>query len=162
MVRPFSSRFSGSSQSQRHSLKQQGKRIASLRLTDNDLFIIVEAPYDAEFTDTLKTSIPTKKRIWDANDKAWYVVKDQLDKLTHILDQYYDEVILLNFPAQDLTTDAWGKLFLVPGAPIELIQSAYRFLARKHHPDVGGDVNKMKEINLAYKELMAGFTNGDD
>jgi hypothetical protein len=124
--------------------------------------VIVEAPYSAEFTETLKASIPTKKRLWDANDKCWFMVRDQLDKLTHILDQYYDEVILLNFPKQDVATDAWGKLFLVEGAPIELIQASYRVLAMKYHPDrQGGDTEKMKVINVAYKELMGDFTNGD-
>ena len=163
MVKPFASRNQGGSYSHsRYQPHSQGKRIASLRLADNDIFIIVEAPYSAEFTETLKNSIPQKKRLWDANDKAWYVVRDQYDKLAHILDKYYDETILLNFPTQDLATDAWGKLFLVQGAPIELIQAAYRVLAKKHHPDMGGDPEKMKQVNAAYKELMGGFTNGDD
>lgn len=161
MVRPFSSRYSGTHRGYGPTPRVTGKRVASLRLADNDVFIIVEAPYDAGFTETLKASIPQKKRIWDANDKAWFVVKDQLDKLTHILDQYYDEVILLNFPAQVTATDAWGKLFLINGAPIEVIQAVYRVLAKKYHPDHGGDVEKMKTVNTAYKELMGEFTNGD-
>ena len=162
MARKFSNRLFGSATSYSSQPRHSGKRVASLRLTENDVFVIVEAPYDADFTETLKASIPMKKRTWDNNDKAWYVVKDQLDKLTHILDKYYDEVILLGFPTQDLATDAWGKLFLVQGAPIELIQAAYRIMAKKHHPDVGGDPDKMKDVNAAYKELMQGFTNGDD
>lgn len=163
MVKPYTPRNAPNPQGYRsYSSRTRGQRVASLRLADNDIFIIVEAPYDAGFTETLKQSIPQKKRLWDGNDKAWYVVKDQLDKLTHILDKYYDETILLNFPVQDTATDAWGKLYLVQGAPIELIQAAYRVLAKKHHPDTGGDPEKMKQINVAYKELMGGFTNGDD
>ena len=160
MVRQYSNRYS-SSGSYKPQSRVTGKRVASLRIASNDIFIIVEAPYDAGFTETLKASIPQKKRLWDANDKAWYVVKDQLDKLTHILDQYYDETILLGFPQQDMATDAWGKLHLTQGAPIEVIQAVYRVLAKKYHPDHGGDVEKMKVINAAYKELMGGFTNGD-
>lgn len=163
MVTPYSGKNQSQSwrtTSTRHS--NRGKSVASLRLTENKLFIILEAPYNAEFTDTLKKSLPTKKRTWDGNDKAWYVVADQLDKLTHILDQYYDETILLDFPAQDVKSDAWSKLYLIEGAPIELIQAAYRVLAKKFHPDVmGGDGEKMKSVNVAYKELMGEFTNGD-
>ena len=164
MVKRFSQRSSGSGMygQQQASRRGSGKRIASLRLTPNNLFIIIEAPYDAGFTDTLKQSIPMKKRTWDNNDKSWYVCTDQLDKVTHILERFYDETILLDFPAQDIATDAWSKLFLIQGAPIELIQAAYRILAKKNHPDVGGDPEKMKVINVAYKELMGNFTNGDE
>ena len=126
------------------------------------MFLIVEAPYNAEFTDTLKKSIPTKKRTWDASDKAWYVLRDQFDKLTHILSQYYDETILLDFPSNEVSSDSWGKLFLVKGAPIEIIQACYRVLSKKYHPDLGGSNEKMQELNVAYKELMGKFTNGDD
>jgi len=34
------------------------------------------------------------------------------------------------------------------------IKKQYRFLARKHHPDKGGDASKMEQINLSYKLLM--------
>lgn len=35
------------------------------------------------------------------------------------------------------------------------IKKAYKELARKHHPDVGGDESKFKEINSAYQDLVA-------
>jgi DnaJ-class molecular chaperone len=34
------------------------------------------------------------------------------------------------------------------------IKKQYRFLARKYHPDRGGDARKMEEINHAYQLLM--------
>ncbi|MDQ1326662.1 MAG: hypothetical protein QG564_1787 [Campylobacterota bacterium] len=34
------------------------------------------------------------------------------------------------------------------------IKKQYRFLAKKHHPDLGGEAQKMEEINYAYKLLM--------
>ena len=36
----------------------------------------------------------------------------------------------------------------------EDIKKQYRFLAKKHHPDLGGEAQKMEEINYAYKLLM--------
>lgn len=36
----------------------------------------------------------------------------------------------------------------------EEIKKAFRKLASKHHPDVGGDINKFKEILLAYETLI--------
>ena len=39
-------------------------------------------------------------------------------------------------------------------ASLDEIRRAYRKLALVHHPDRGGDVEKMKEINYAYEHLM--------
>jgi len=36
----------------------------------------------------------------------------------------------------------------------EDIRKQYRFLARKNHPDVGGDADEMEQINSAYTFLM--------
>jgi DnaJ-domain-containing protein 1 len=41
-----------------------------------------------------------------------------------------------------------------PGATREEIRSAYRSLAMQHHPDHGGSVEKMREINLAYATIV--------
>lgn len=35
----------------------------------------------------------------------------------------------------------------------KVINDAYKVLARKHHPDLGGDLDKFKEINKAHKLL---------
>ena len=36
----------------------------------------------------------------------------------------------------------------------EDVRRQYRFLAKKHHPDIGGDAEKMEQLNAAYKLLM--------
>lgn len=35
----------------------------------------------------------------------------------------------------------------------QVIQAGYRALAKQHHPDVGGDPSKMKEVNNAVEYL---------
>ena len=40
-----------------------------------------------------------------------------------------------------------------PGAPYDVIQAAYRALARTFHPDLGGDPDEMKRINEAWEIL---------
>lgn len=52
------------------------------------------------------------------------------------------------------TTPDYYKTLGVPRtASADEIKKAYRKLARKHHPDAGGDESKFKEINEAYEVL---------
>jgi len=138
-----------------------GQRIATLKYLPNGIMLLLEAPYNKDFTESLKKSLPTKKRIWDNNDKAWYVTRDQFERVTHLLDMYYDDTILVDFPAAQVNEDAWTKLYLVEGAPLALVRAAYKVLATMHHPDKGGDLEVMKTINIAYKEILGELKNGD-
>lgn len=47
----------------------------------------------------------------------------------------------------------YETLGVEPGASDKEIKSAFKKLAKKHHPDVGGDEQKFKEINEAYSIL---------
>ena len=44
-------------------------------------------------------------------------------------------------------------LCVTRAAPMEVIHAAYRALAKIYHPDAGGDVRKMQEINVAWEDL---------
>jgi DnaJ domain len=50
----------------------------------------------------------------------------------------------------------WQILSIPIGASDSEIKLAYRSLARKHHPDLGGDVAMMQAINNAYDALVNG------
>lgn len=49
--------------------------------------------------------------------------------------------------------DAYQMLQVTPEADPEVIQAAYRVLARKHHPDMGGSEEQMARINEAWAVL---------
>jgi curved DNA-binding protein CbpA len=49
--------------------------------------------------------------------------------------------------------DLYKKLQVDPGAEIEVIRAAYHALARKYHPDAGGDTRRMVEFNAAWAVL---------
>ena len=51
---------------------------------------------------------------------------------------------------------AHETLGVKPGATTEEIKKAYHKLAHQHHPDRGGDIKKMQEINQAYAEIKDG------
>jgi len=47
----------------------------------------------------------------------------------------------------------YQELELSPDCTFEEIKHQYRLLAKKHHPDMGGDAEKFKKIKLAYEVL---------
>ena len=52
----------------------------------------------------------------------------------------------------------FAVLHLLPSAPSELIEGAYKILARLYHPDRGGSTATMQALNEAHdalKELVA-------
>lgn len=48
---------------------------------------------------------------------------------------------------------AFATLHLLPSAPQEVVRAAHRALAVVHHPDRGGEIDRMVEINAAYDLL---------
>lgn len=42
------------------------------------------------------------------------------------------------------------------GSDMSVVKRAYRKLAKAHHPDLGGDEAKFKEVNEAYKAIEDG------
>lgn len=54
--------------------------------------------------------------------------------------------------------DPYEVLYLRSGAPLELIKSAHRILAKHFHPDVpGGCLDQMKRVNAAFDTIMKGM-----
>ena len=48
----------------------------------------------------------------------------------------------------------WDILGVHQLATVDKVRESYRRLAKKHHPDAGGDPDKMAELNAAYQEGM--------
>jgi len=51
------------------------------------------------------------------------------------------------------TDDPYVVLGVAPSATREAIRAAYRSLARRHHPDLGGDAARMAALNEAWDTL---------
>jgi curved DNA-binding protein len=52
-----------------------------------------------------------------------------------------------------MISDPWTVLGVDQNATPEQIKTAYRKLARDHHPDLGGDPDKFREIRQAYEKM---------
>jgi hypothetical protein len=77
-----------------------------------------------------------------------------VDKLKEEWSAAFSEKTLENV-VQDHDKVKWfGVLYLTPDAPEFIVKAVWRALARKLHPDVGGDPEVFKELNNVYEEVM--------
>lgn len=124
----------------------------------------IDAVWSKTWADSIFQSVQSSKRTWDNHNKVIWVKPSQFDKVCYILEQHFKDVVLVGFDSRDAQPTVWGKLWLLPGAPQELVSSSYKVLAKLYHPDKGGSNEAMSEINEAYRELMKDFKeqeNGD-
>lgn len=59
----------------------------------------------------------------------------------------------LQLAAPAKVRDPYEVLGVRPDSPPEVIEAAHRALAKRHHPDAGGSVEAMKEINAALERV---------
>jgi hypothetical protein len=117
--------------------------------------LILRSPYDPALVDALKEAIPRAYREWDAGAKVWRIDPDwgdvMLQALTAIGVSVVDKRPSVPLPTTVASAlqEACQRLYILPEAPVEVAEAAYKALARLHHPDVGGDTETMQALNDA-------------
>jgi hypothetical protein len=127
-----------------------------LKSDDSDAFMSAIA--------ALKSYVDSSKRAWRPATKSWCVDAsaefEMGEWLALCTAEFHAEVTRTHAKRQERQTravpkpapDPFAALYLLPSAPVEVVKAAYRALATLHHPDHGGDVERMKAINAAYSE----------
>lgn len=92
-------------------------------------------------TRTLKTGTPTDMRFYDPGLSVW-VVHESLLPLLGLADSK---------PGRQECP--YRILYLTRGAPMPIVEAAWRTLAKEYHPDTGGDAESFKRIQEAYKQI---------
>jgi hypothetical protein len=141
-----------------------GAHAIRLSSRDADTFkILIEA---------LKDYVPACHRVYVPDRKTWRVDADAHDELhgwlSYARSTFSAQVQWIGGetdadpeaewtpPSKPKTSDPYTALWLLPGAPLEVVRAAYKALATLHHPDKpGGDDERMKAINRAYQQLAA-------
>ncbi len=118
--------------------------------------------------ETLKSFLPPHSRAYDPSSRTWFVDETAEVSFHKWLDyartklgcrvewvagetgEGYERPHKPHTPAK---VDPFATLHLLPSAPPEVVRAAYKALAVKHHPDLGGDVRAMQQINAAYMQL---------
>jgi hypothetical protein len=112
--------------------------------------------------DTLKSFVEVPHRSYDPSAKTWNVSVSGYESLTkwisYICQTIDAEIKWQQEPPRPRQPkrpgiDPYAALHLLPTAPPHVVKAAYRALATAHHPDKGGDVVAMQNINRAYAQL---------
>lgn len=112
-----------------------------------------------------KGEIASKEERWDDAVRAFNDAFEKSGRSSQdILNRLQRAQKLLK---QSKSKDYYKVLGVSRDADERTIKKAYRKLAKKNHPDVGGSEEKMAQLNEAYEvlnnpELKARFDNGDD
>ena len=122
-----------------------------LTYTHDGPHVVVEFDYHPALVAALKQAIPKSYRRWDPERGAWLIGREFWPTARRVFATFG---LLAREEVQ--VSEPWHVLYLRPGAPAELVEAAYKTLAKLHHPDVGGSNDRMREINLAYERLQGG------
>ena len=121
----------------------------------------MRTPYHTEFLQDFKTLIPGRQRTWNPDDKIWHIRPSAVDDVIALCKTWFSDNVEVVFckregSHQRTDTGPHGVLFVQEGAPREVVEAAYKALARLHHPDKGGDTKTMQAINAAYDRITDG------
>lgn len=131
--------------------------MATAYLILNDFDIALKTPYDPGFVAALKNTVPGHERKWDPVAKLWTVDHLWRREVENLCRIFYGAVEVIDkqsrryetprTPLKAGTGDWAAQLFA--STPKELHEKIYRALSRVLHPDVGGDTEAMKALNIA-------------
>src|SRR5262245_40962199 len=135
--------------------------VAAVLLVGADDRLALKSPFNPELVAALKDAIPYSYREWDAASKVRRIDPDWADVVLQALGAIGVNVVDKRPPVTPPTAvapalhEACRRLCIVPEAPVEVAEAAYKALARLHHPDVGGSTEMMQELNDAIQTFKA-------
>lgn len=119
-----------------------------------------------------ESSGASKKYVWDeyfstkeineltVKYPLWKLIKLSKEELEEVYEEYFYSIYFqqckengLNF-VDIYDADVLSVFGLNPGASVDDIKKRFRELAKKYHPDQGGDNEKMIELIDAYNKLI--------
>ena len=117
-------------------------------------------PFDGWLVDALKAEIPGHAWTYDPVAKPWTVAPAYAGVAIRLMYQAFTDVEVIDAAAGP-TADRGGDpreaalvvLHLRTSVPPELVDAAYKCLARLHHPDHGGSTATMQALNHAVEQI---------
>jgi DnaJ-domain-containing protein 1 len=132
-------------------LRQLKKLEMAIRFKDRPMTNTQKLIWDVFFSTRAKNDIPVKYPLS-------YLLKMSREELKAIVEEYFYRVYFQNFQENGLAADVYDPqllalLGLPPHAGMLEIKQRYRELAKRYHPDHGGDSQKFIELVEIYERL---------
>lgn len=116
-------------------------------------YAVETTDFDPDYIEALKRHVPSRQRKWNPDTKLWYFKPDAMETVASLLNHYFGgyqwaEDALASTAVASVEA-AYSTLYLLPSAPADVVKVVYKHLAKELHPDVGGDLWRMQDINAA-------------
>jgi hypothetical protein len=128
-------------------------------------------PYVPAMVEALKR-VPAHARNYDPATKVWMVREPYVRQALDHFKRYFPHAMITDGGARHSApppppptapvASPHATLFLLPSAPLEVIEAAYKALVKLHHPDRLPEPEKatgnatLARINVAYAQITAG------
>lgn len=125
-----------------------------------DFPIALTFPFNRAIIDAIKTVIPHTEREFDPVTKVWFVGKNParvFEEIARIAKCNLEFEGGRTTSSTPQTPNDHAILQVAVNAPDYVITAAYKALAKRMHPDAGGNTQEMQRINDAYARLMAKY-----
>ena len=130
------------------------------RIVRRDGAVTLTFPFDGWLVDALKAEIPGHARTYAPDTRAWTIAPAYAGIAIRLMYQAFTDVEVIDAAAGpgfdrggDPREEALVVLHLRPTAPPELVDAAYKCLARLCHPDRGGEHDAMLALNQAVEQI---------
>lgn len=123
-------------------------------------------PYNATFTEMLKQLIPYGEYQFNRDTKVWTFLEKYLHPIKALVDKTFGPSITIDRASQEkasqppaIKTAPIDNVILqfFKLLPYDAVRKAYQLGAFTHHPDRGGDMGKMTDLNSCWQRIEQEF-----
>jgi DnaJ-domain-containing protein 1 len=129
-------------------------------------------PYDPEMVEEMKT-VPIASRSYDPEQRMWTISDPYADRMLDRFLRRFPHATVNEYgtrgrdsapppPPKVAPATPHATLYVLPSAPIEVIEASYKALVKKYHPDrlpaperAQGNAT-LAQINVAFARLTGG------
>ena len=118
-----------------------------------DGMAMMRFPFDRSFMDWLKSTFHPSERMYDPEKRVWGVQAGRVRELIGLAGRHFDHVEVMDDLAPIASDDGSLRAALLEGLPRPVLEKVYRCIMREVHPDMGGDLEMSKRVNVAWDRL---------
>jgi hypothetical protein len=133
-----------------------GEEVAKVWLNEEKGVICARFPYKIKVIEEIRKKIPKGKKSWNPTDKIWEFSVEAVNLVVQIMTENFQKVVDLTQAAPPMPISQNGSDPLLSLLDEDDVQRIYKLLAKKYHPDTGGDSDKMARINQIFTKRKGG------